>query len=158
MKAINPSEYKVIALRECPCDIPLCDTPALCAEYWHKHIESDARFNPEVETMVCLMLNTRRRIKGHYVVATGTQDTILAHPREIFRVAIVAAASAIILMHNHPSGESMPSEADIYITRQMLHAGQLLKIDLLDHVIVGRQWEHDPLGYTSLRDRGYFYS
>jgi DNA repair protein RadC len=64
----------------------------------------------------------------------------------------VAAAAAIVVMHNHPSGEPEPSEADIRVTRDLIRAGQLLKIDLLDHVIMG----HGK--HTSLRSLGYFYS
>jgi len=77
-------------------------------------------------------------------------DTILVHPREVFRTAIVASASALILMHNHPSGEAAPSEADVKVTRDLIRAGQLLKIEVLDHVVVGRG-EH-----KSLREMGYF--
>jgi DNA repair protein RadC len=76
-------------------------------------------------------------------------DTLLCHPREIFRLAIMASASSIILMHNHPSGETQPSEADIKITRDLIRAGQLLKIDLVDHVVIG-------FNHTSLRELGYF--
>jgi hypothetical protein len=79
-----------------------------------------------------------------------TLDTILVHPREVFRVAIVAAAAAIVVMHNHPSGEPEPSEADIRVTRDLIRAGQLLKIDLCDHVIMG----HGK--HVSLRSLGYF--
>jgi len=64
-------------------------------------------------------------------------DTILVHPREVFRLAIIAAASAVIVMHNHPSGESTPSEADIKVTRDLIRAGQLLKMELIDHVVIG---------------------
>jgi DNA repair protein RadC len=64
-------------------------------------------------------------------------DTILCHPREIFRLAIMASAASIIIMHNHPSGESQPSEADIKITRDLIRGGQLLKIDVVDHVVIG---------------------
>lgn len=73
-----------------------------------------------------------RRVKGHAPISTGTLDTILVHPREVFRPAIIAAASAVIVMHNHPIGESTPSEADIKVTRDLIRAGQLLKIDILD--------------------------
>jgi DNA repair protein RadC len=78
-------------------------------------------------------------------------DTILCHPREVFRLAIMASAAAIIIAHNHPSGESTPSEADIKITRDLIRAGQLLKIEVLDHII------GNP-SHTSLRNLGYFYS
>ena len=77
-------------------------------------------------------------------------DTLLVHPREVFRLAVVTNAAAIVLMHNHSSGESTPSEADIKVTRDLLRAGQLLKIDVLDHVIVG-----NPT-HCSLRELGYF--
>ena len=85
-------------------------------------------------------------------MSIGTLDTILVHPREVFCVAIVAAAAAIVVMHNHPSGEADPSDADIKVTRDLVRAGQLLKIDLLDHVIVGRG------KHVSLRSLGYLYS
>jgi DNA repair protein RadC len=77
-------------------------------------------------------------------------DTILVHPREVFRLAIIAAASAVIVMHNHPSGESTPSEADIKVTRDLIRAGQLLKMELIDHVVIGNG------NFSSLRALGYF--
>ena len=79
-------------------------------------------------------------------------DTILCHPREIFRLAIMASAAAIIIAHNHPSGEPTPSEADIKITRDLIRAGQLLKIEVLDYIIIGQP------NHSSLRSLGYFYS
>jgi DNA repair protein RadC len=103
-----------------------------------------------VECFVVLHLNTRRRLKGHHLASIGTLDTILVHPREVFRAAIIAAASAIVIMHNHPSGESTPSEADIKVTRDLIRAGQLIKIEVLDHVIVGNA------NHCSLRQLGYF--
>jgi len=98
---------------------------------------------------VVLILNTPRRVKGHYLVSIGTMDTILVHAREVFRLAIMANASAIVIMHNHPSGDATPSEADIKLTRDLIRAGQLLKIEVLDHVIIG---EPD---FISLRALGY---
>jgi DNA repair protein RadC len=102
--------------------------------------------------LAALLLNTRKRVKGHHLVSIGTMDTILVHPREIFRLAIVTNASAIIVLHNHPSGESSPSEADIKVTRDLIRAGQLLKMELLDHVIVGNG------NFSSLRNLGFFYA
>jgi DNA repair protein RadC len=69
----------------------------------------------------------------------------------VFRLAIIAAASAVIVMHNHPSGESTPSEADIKVTRDLIRAGQLLKMELIDHVVIGNG------NFSSLRALGYFY-
>ena len=127
----------------------LCETPTQAADYWRTHITQHPYFNPECECLVVLILNTRRKIKGHYFVSVGTMDTILVHPREVFRLAVMASASAIIVMHNHPSGQSEPSEADIKITRDLLRAGQLLKIDLVDHVVIGNS------NHTSLRELGH---
>jgi DNA repair protein RadC len=106
-----------------------------------------------VECFVALLLNARRRIKGHVLISTGTLDTILVHPREVFRPAIIGAACSLIVMHNHPSGDPSPSEADIRAIRDLIRAGQLLKIEVLDHVIVGAC---DT--FSSLRTLGYFYS
>lgn len=150
----TPHEYKVTALRECPTPetLQLCDTPDKAAQYWNLHIASHPHFNPECECLAVLLLNTRRKVKGHHLVSLGTQDTILVHAREVFRVAIVTAASAVVLMHNHPSGESTPSEADIKVTRDLIRAGQLLKMELLDHVVIGNG------NRSSLRELGYFYA
>ena len=77
-------------------------------------------------------------MKGHQLLTIGTLDTILVHPREVFRCAIIVAASKIALAHFHPSGEPQPSDADIKVTRDLIRAGQLLKIEVLDHIILGR--------------------
>jgi len=102
--------------------------------------------------LAVLLLNTRKKVKGHHLVSIGTMDTLLVHPREVFRGAVIAAASAVVLMHNHPSGEPTPSEADIRVTRDLIRSGQLLKIEVLDHVIIGAG------KHASLRELGYFYN
>jgi DNA repair protein RadC len=130
----------------------VCDTPEKVAHYWRLHIATDPRFNPECECFVVLFLNTRRRVRGHQLLTIGTMDTMLVHAREVFRGAIIASAAAIVLAHNHPSGESQPSEADIKVTRDLIRAGQLLKLEVLDHVIIGNP------NHCSLRESGYFYS
>ncbi|OHA21689.1 MAG: hypothetical protein A2849_02190 [Candidatus Taylorbacteria bacterium RIFCSPHIGHO2_01_FULL_51_15] len=146
-------EFKVVALRECPLPETLlvCDTPDKAHEYWRLHIATNPYFNPECECFVILMLNTRHRVKGHQLVTIGTMDTLLVHPREVFRAAVIVGAARIVLMHNHPSGEPAPSEADIKVTRDLIRAGQLIKIDVVDHVIVGNP------NHSSLRALGYFY-
>jgi DNA repair protein RadC len=151
--ATSPHEFKVTALRECPTPDALqqCETPDKAADYWRMHVATNPYFNPECECLAVLLLNTRRRIKGHHIVSIGTMDTILLHPREVFRVAIITAAHSLIVMHNHPSGESTPSEADIKVTRDLIRAGQLLKMEVLDHVVIGNG------NFSSLRELGYFY-
>ena len=145
-------EFKVVALRECPLadQMKICDTPDTAADYWRQHVATNPYFNPEAECLVVILLNTRRRVKGHQLVTIGTMDTILVHPREVFRVAVISSAAAVLLMHNHPSGDPTPSEADIKVTRDLIRAGQLLKIDVIDHVIMGNP------NRSSLRELGYF--
>jgi DNA repair protein RadC len=147
----TPHEFKVVALRECPTpdDLVICNTPDEAAAYWRMHVADHPYFNPECECFVVLVLNTRRRVKGHYLVSIGTMDTILVHPREVFRLALMTSAAAIVLMHNHPSGDATPSQADINVTRDLVRAGQLLKIEVLDHVIIGNP------KHSSLRELGY---
>ncbi|MGD0743683.1 MAG: DNA repair protein RadC [Verrucomicrobiota bacterium] len=111
-----------------------------------------------VETLQVLSLNTRRRFIRLDEITDGTLDTLLVHPREVFRKAIAANAAAVVLAHNHPSGDPAPSEADIKVTRDLIRAGQLLKIDVLDHVIIGRATAERQKDYASLRELGYFYS
>lgn len=150
----DPAEYKIVALRDCPLPehLHMCDSPEKAAEYWRLHVATLPSFNPEVETMAVLHLTARRRVRGHHIVATGTMDTLLVHSREVFRTAIVASSAAVLLMHNHPSGDPSPSEADIRVTRELIRSGQLLKIEVLDHVIVGASQ------YCSLKEMGFFYS
>jgi len=112
----------------------------------------------DVETLQVLLLNTRRRLIRVEEISDGTLDTLLVHAREVFRAAISANASAIVLAHNHPSGDPTPSEADIKVTRDLIRAGQLLKIEVLDHVILGRATAERAKDYSSLRELGYFYT
>jgi DNA repair protein RadC len=141
-----------------PAELQLCDTPEKAASYWKLNIKTHPYFTPDREYLVVLILNTRRKVKGHTLVSIGTLDTILATPREVFRGAIVACAAAVIIMHNHPSGDPSPSDADIKVTRDMIRAGQLLKIEVLDHVIMGEATESQSRDFVSLRELGYFYS
>jgi DNA repair protein RadC len=99
---------------------------------------------------VVIILNTKLRARGHHFVSVGTLNECLAHCRDVFRVAIVGAAYAIVVMHNHPSGEPQPSQADITISKRLAEAGSLLGIQVIDHVIVGHQ------RHCSLREMGLF--
>ena len=141
-----------MSLRECPVpnDLLVCETPEQATAYWRLHLETHPYFNPECECFVVLFLNTRKRVKGHQLVTIGTMDTLLVHAREVFRAAILISASGVILLHNHPSGDPTPSEADIKVTRDLIRAGQILKIEVVDHIVIGRP------GFQSLRSLGYF--
>ena len=152
-KASCPKEWKLVALRDCPLPehMHLCETSQAAADYWRTHIATTPHYDPERECFAVLFLNARRRVRGHHFVSIGTMDTLLVHPREVFRLAIAGASAAIVLMHNHPSGEATPSEADIKVTRDLIADGRLLKIDVIDHVIIGRGQ------HLSLRELGHFY-
>jgi DNA repair protein RadC len=152
MRPFNPKEFKVTALRECPVpeEMLLCDTPEKAADYWRLHVATAEHFDPERECFVVLLLNTRRRVRGHQLLTIGTMDTLLVSASSVFRAAVIGSAAAIIILHNHPSGQPEPSEADIKVTRDLIRAGQLLKIEVLDHVIVGNP------NHCSLRSLGYF--
>lgn len=117
----------------------------------------EANRSYSVEEFQIVLLNARHRLIRVERISQGTLDTLLVHPREVFKAAIVANAAAIILVHNHPSGDPTPSDADIKVTRDLIRAGQLLKIEVLDHVILGRRTETRPRDYVSLRELGHFY-
>ena len=127
------------------------DTPAKVVEY----LASAFATNPTQEAFWVIMLDRKNRAIGRVMITLGTLTSSLVHPREVFRPAILASAAAIIAAHNHPSGDSAPSSADIQVTRQLREAANILGIDLLDHVVVGDS-ESDPAGtgWYSFRSAG----
>lgn len=137
--------------RELPHEAAVLDTPERIADL----LREENRLY-EVEHFQVILLNTRRKLIRVEQISQGTLDTILVHPREVFKLAIAANASAVVLAHNHPSGDPTPSEADIKVTRDLIRAGQLLKIDVLDHIIIGRRTAERAKDYVSLRELGYF--
>lgn len=149
-------EYRLLRCNDSPLTTWICDTPERIANFWTSVIQGPD-FDRDRESMYCLHLNCRRRVQGYHLISHGLLDTLLAHPREVFRVPIVTCAAAIIVIHNHPSGDPTPSEADIKVTRDLIRAGQLLKIELVDHVVIGLSTPERPKAYESLRELGYFY-
>lgn len=146
----QPQEWKIASLRECPTpeELHWCDTPERAAAYWNLHIVQHPYFNPECECLVALILNSKLKVKGHYLITTGLLNQTLVHAREVYRLAIVASAASIVLMHNHPSGDATPSSDDLRATRELVQAGQVIGIHLLDHVIMGNP------NHTSLKSLG----
>ncbi len=108
-----------------------------------------------VEKFWVLCLNRKNRLLKQVEVTSGTATSSLAHPREVFREAIRHGATAVVCVHNHPSGDPAPSAADVQVTRQLRDAAKAVDIELLDHVIVGRAGA-DPQGrgYYSFREAG----
>ena len=139
--------------RELQHETPVLDTPERVADL----LREDNRLH-SVEHFQVVLLNTRRKLIRVEQISRGTLDTILVHPREVFKLAIAANASGLVLVHNHPSGDPTPSEADIKVTRDLIRAGQLLKIEVLDHVIIGKRTAERAKDFVSLRELGYFYS
>ena len=131
---------------------PTLDTPERVADL----LREDNRLF-DVEHLQILLLNARRKLIRIEKISQGTLDSILVHPREVFKSAISANAAAVVLAHNHPSGDPTPSEQDIKVTRDLIRAGQLLKIDVIDHVILGKATEGRARDWVSLRELGYFY-
>ena len=105
------------------------------------------------ESLRVILLDTRHRLIHQEEVSLGTINESLAHPREILRPAISHAAYAFVIVHNHPSGDPTPSEADRALTRRIREAADLLQIHLLDHVIIGREREGAP-PYFSFKEHG----
>ncbi len=134
-------------------EAPLLETPAAVAD-----ILRDEMSRLETERFVVVLLNTRRRLIRIEEISRGLLNTVLIHAREVFRPAIVANAFALILAHNHPGGDPSPSDADIRSTRDLIRAGQLLKIEVMDHLILGRRMDGQAMDYCSLRELGHFYS
>lgn len=131
-------EWKIVAVRESAPDSQLyCVHPEDAVTYWRAHIATAPHFNPEVECFAVILVNIKRRIRGHHLVSIGALNETVAHPREVFRAAVIGAAWGVVLMHNHPSGDPSPSDADIRTTKRLQEAGHVLQIQVLDHVIVG---------------------
>lgn len=102
----------------------------------------------EKEHMVVLLLDTKNRVVDRETVSIGTMNSCLVHPRELFKSAIKRNAAAVILVHNHPSGDPLPSAQDREITRRLVEAGQIIGIEVLDHVIIGDG------NFTSMKAKG----
>lgn len=129
------------------------DSPEAIYRFWLDVVADDPSHEPEKEHLVAVLVNTKLRLIGYHVVSVGSVNEAIAHPREIFRTAILAGAYRIVLMHNHPSGDPEPSQADRFITNRIQEAGELLGISLLDHVIIGTP-EEGRRPYYSFKEDG----
>ncbi|WP_438483382.1 RadC family protein [Oleiharenicola lentus] len=129
---------------------PILNRPELVFEHFRPLIADLI-----VEKFWTLCLSRKNRLIKLVEVTSGTATASLAHPREVYREAIAQGSTAIICVHNHPSGDPAPSTADIQVTRQLREAAKTVDIDLLDHVIIGSV-KTDPLGlgYYSFREAG----
>ncbi|CAM3502041.1 RadC family protein [Marinicrinis lubricantis] len=91
------------------------------------------------EHFVCLFLNTKNQVLGQETLSMGSLNASIVHPREVFRAAIKRSSASIICVHNHPSGDPTPSPEDLSITERLVEAGEIIGIEVLDHIIIGDQ-------------------
>ncbi|WP_322907905.1 RadC family protein [Paenibacillus campi] len=100
------------------------------------------------EHFVCLFLNTKNHIISQETLSMGSLNASIVHPREVFRAAIKCSSASVICAHNHPSGDPTPSPEDIALTRRLVEAGQLIGIEVLDHLVIG------DTRFVSLKEQG----
>ena len=117
-------------------------------------LREEARTREEEYFWVLLLDTKYRMLRPPQEVSHGLVDASLVHPREVFKHALRASSTAVVLVHNHPSGDPTPSTEDILVTRQLIDAGRLMEIEVLDHVILGECSEDHPDGFCSLRESG----
>ena len=118
-------------------------SPADVHRHFHQRLRDARR-----EHFMVLLLDGRHRVMRESRISEGTLTASLVHPREVFRAAVQAAAAAIVLVHNHPSGDPSPSPEDADVTRRLVAAGQVVGIQVLDHVIVADE------GFHSFKENG----
>lgn len=123
--------YKVSLVRDGSVEADVCDSPSKAAVIAREMIGDADR-----EHLIVLLINARNKIVGVNTVSIGTLTASLVHPREVFKPAILAGAAAIVIAHNHPSGDCTPSPEDRDCTRRLREAGTLLGIPLIDSIIV----------------------
>lgn len=107
----------------------------------------DLRYQKK-EHLKSLLMNTKNRVLAIKTVSIGDLSSSIVHPREVFKDAVVASAASIIVAHNHPSGDPTPSSEDVAVTKRLIQAGEIMGIDLLDHIVLG-----DGV-FVSLKERG----
>lgn len=112
-----------------------------------KYMMEDLRYLQK-EHFVCLFLNTKNHIIGQETLSMGSLNASIVHPREVFRAAIKRSSASIICLHNHPSGDPTPSPEDIQLTKRLIDAGELIGIEVLDHIVIGDQ------KFVSLKEQG----
>lgn len=122
----------------------ILDSPKAVADYLREKIGREKK-----EHFVVLCLDTRNNLVKVSKVSIGTLDANLVHPREVFKEAIQAASARIIVGHNHPSGDTEPSDEDLLITKRLRNSGNILGVEVLDHIIVSNS------GFYSLKERNH---
>lgn len=123
-------------------------TPMSVHEILQSVLESEDPIDRDKEHFWVFYLDVRHSIKGLELVTLGILDSVIVHPREVFTRAVSIRCASIILAHNHPSGDSKPSQEDIKMTNRMVEAGEILDIKIIDHLITSES------GYYSFKEQG----
>ena len=150
LQLIAVMDFAKRILKEDDSGATIFDNPEVVANHFRTVIAGE-----EIERFWTLCLDRKNRLIRRVEVTKGTATSSLAHPREVFRDAIRLSSAAVIVAHNHPSGDPAPSRADIQVTRQLREAAKVIGIDLLDHVVLGNKTK-DPqgLGFYSFNEAG----
>lgn len=143
MTRINFYTLKLVKESSTLYEVPVIKSPA---EVYQAALQLLALHEEPEEHFCIFCLNTKNRIVGVHTISIGSLNASIVHPREVFKAAMLNNASAIICLHNHPSGDPEPSREDIETTKRLVKAGDILGIDVLDHIIIGDG------RYTSLRE------
>lgn len=162
-----PVKHKYPAVARIVCAMVVKETPVITERgllttpeegyaFWQSVVATSEGHEPSKENLVCVSLNTRFRPVCWNLVSVGTLDETVAHPREVLRPVIASGAHGFVLMHNHPSGEAMPSQADERMTRNLVECSRLMQVRLHDHIIIGAPAPgRQP--YFSFREAGLCY-
>jgi len=131
-------QFRVLSVRDEPATVRrFLETPEAVAAFWREEVASQRWSDPEKEHLVVIVLTTRMTPCGWNLVSVGTLNETLFHLREVLRPVIVAAGAGFVVVHNHPSGNPSPSQADVVVTRRLREAAELFQFRLHDHLIVG---------------------
>jgi DNA repair protein RadC len=146
-------EVKIVETRVCEPIARAASNPEKIAAAWNTHVTNASWYGDGREHLVAFGMDARHNITELFLIAVGCLTECTAHPRDIMRPAVIANCYAMTLLHNHPSGDPTPSEADRALTRRIRECADLLQIHLLDHVIVGQPRDNMP-GYFSFKEHG----
>jgi DNA repair protein RadC len=135
-KTLRPEWAHVSVVHDANLDVPTIRTPEDVKAIVRRLLHRDREF------FVTIYLNTRNYVLRAELTSLGTVNASLVHPREVFTMACLCKAASVILVHNHPSGDPAPSREDLMLTKRLRSAGEILGIDVLDHVIVSPTGEH----------------
>lgn len=148
MKSINFYSLKQVKEKSARYDLEskFIRKPEDARNIIHQALDLESEAN---EKFVILTLNTKNVVVGIHIISVGTLNSALVHPREVFKAALLNNAASIICAHNHPSGDCTPSPEDIQMTKRLSEAGQIVGIEVLDHLVIGDQ------SFRSFKEEGY---